>query len=456
MSAGQPVFAAKAKNSEIWDVEGRRFIDFGGGIAVLNTGHRHPKVMKRVYEQLERYTHTCLMVTPYEPAVQLAEKLNAIAPITGPNKTMLVTTGAEAVENAIKIARAATGRTDVIVFTGAFHGRTLLTMAMTGKVVPYKTKFGPFPPGIWRVPYPVEHKGFSVDDTSWRCNGCSRPMSTRRTSRRSSSSRCRARAVSTSRRRTSWCACASSATSTASSSSPTRSSRASGAPANGSPWSITASSRTSSPPPRAWPAASRWRPWSARRRSWTRPEPGGLGGTYAGNPVACAAGARRIEAFETEDLLAKSLKQGETILKRLKAIKKRRTGRPIGDIRGLGGMTAFELVTAAWRQRARCRGGQGALGRMPGARADDPHLRRLWRDGAAAGAADDPAARAEGRARHPGGGAGGVSAGRGRGASPTRGRADTHVPARVSGTDHLPSSPQGGGGSHCVVPNRTR
>ena len=105
------------------------------------------------------------MVTPYEPAVQLAEKLNAMAPTGGPNKTMLVTTGAEAVENAIKIARAATGRTDVIVFSGAFHGRTLLAMAMTGKVVPYKTRFGPFPPGISRVPFPIEHKGYTVEHT---------------------------------------------------------------------------------------------------------------------------------------------------------------------------------------------------------------------------------------------------------------------------------------------------
>jgi 4-aminobutyrate aminotransferase/(S)-3-amino-2-methylpropionate transaminase len=165
MSAGQPVFAAKAKNSEIWDVEGRRFIDFGGGIAVLNTGHRHPLVMKRVHEQLDKYTHTCLMVTPYEPAVSLAEKLNAMAPISGPKKTMLVTTGAEAVENAIKIARAATKRTGVIAFSGAFHGRTLLTMAMTGKTLPYKKNFGPMPAEIFHVPFPIEHHGVTVEDS---------------------------------------------------------------------------------------------------------------------------------------------------------------------------------------------------------------------------------------------------------------------------------------------------
>ena len=160
-----PIFAKTAENAEIWDVEGRRFIDFAGGIAVLNTGHRHPSVMRRVQEQLDSFTHTCFMVMPYLPFVELAEKLNALAPISGEKKSLFVTTGAEAVENAVKIARAHTGRSDVIAFHGSFHGRTLLTMALTGKVVPYKVKFGPFPGGVWHVPFPVEHKGISVEDT---------------------------------------------------------------------------------------------------------------------------------------------------------------------------------------------------------------------------------------------------------------------------------------------------
>ena len=128
------VYAARAENAEIWDVEGKRYIDFAGGIAVLNTGHRHPKVMAAAREQLERFTHTAFQVLAYEPYIALCERLNALAPFKGPAKTVLFTTGAEAVENAIKIARAATGRTGVIAFTGGFHGRTLLTMAMTGKV----------------------------------------------------------------------------------------------------------------------------------------------------------------------------------------------------------------------------------------------------------------------------------------------------------------------------------
>ncbi|HSD35587.1 MAG TPA: aminotransferase class III-fold pyridoxal phosphate-dependent enzyme, partial [Alphaproteobacteria bacterium] len=140
-----PIYAARAENAEVWDVDGKRYIDFAGGIAVLNTGHRHPKVMAAVQAQLERYTHTAFQVMAYEPYIALAERLNTLAPFKGPAKTILFTTGAEAVENAIKIARAATGRPGVIAFTGAFHGRTLLTMGLTGKVLPYKKGFGPFP-----------------------------------------------------------------------------------------------------------------------------------------------------------------------------------------------------------------------------------------------------------------------------------------------------------------------
>jgi 4-aminobutyrate aminotransferase/(S)-3-amino-2-methylpropionate transaminase len=345
MSPGQPVFASKAKNSELWDVEGRRYIDFGGGIAVLNTGHRHPKVMKRVYDQLERYTHTCLMVTPYEPAVQLAEKLNEIAPMSGPNKTMLVTTGAEAVENAIKIARAATGRSDVVVFTGAFHGRTLLAMAMTGKVVPYKTKFGPFPSGIWRVPYPIEHKGFSVDDTfdalKWLFKTDADPKTVAAivvepvqgeggfyVAPPEFLKRLRALCdehgilliadeIQTGFGRTGkWFAMEHFGV---------------------EPDLVTTAKSLAG----GFPLAA----VVGRAAIMDAPEPGGLGGTYAGNPVACAAALGVVEAFETENLLEKSLKQGELITKRLKSIRRRRQGRPIGDIRGLGGMTAFELVT---------------------------------------------------------------------------------------------------------------
>lgn len=158
------VFAVRAENAEIWDVEGRRWIDFCAGIAVVNTGHRHPRVMAAVRDQLDRFTHTCFQVVAYESYVRLAERLNALAPGRTPKKTFFMNTGAEAVENAIKVARAYTGRGGVIAFNGAFHGRTMMTLALTGKVDPYKKGFGPFPGEIFHAPFPDPLHGVTVDD----------------------------------------------------------------------------------------------------------------------------------------------------------------------------------------------------------------------------------------------------------------------------------------------------
>ena len=158
-------YAVKAENSEIWDADGNRLIDFASGIAVLNTGHRHPKVVAAVEEQLKAFTHTCHQVVPYENYVRLAERLNALAPGDFDKKALFVTTGAEALENAVKVARAATGRQAVITFNGGFHGRTFMTMSMTGKVAPYKIGFGPMMPDVFHVPYPNAAHGISVDDS---------------------------------------------------------------------------------------------------------------------------------------------------------------------------------------------------------------------------------------------------------------------------------------------------
>ncbi|ACI59669.1 4-aminobutyrate aminotransferase (plasmid) [Rhizobium leguminosarum bv. trifolii WSM2304] len=159
------IYAERAENAEIWDVEGRRYIDFAAGIAVVNTGHCHPKVIDAVKSQLDRFTHTCHQVVPYENYVRLAERLNDLVPGNFKKKTIFVTTGAEAVENAVKIARAATNRSAVIAFTGGFHGRTFMGMALTGKVVPYKTGFGAMMPDVFHVPFPVELHGTSVEDS---------------------------------------------------------------------------------------------------------------------------------------------------------------------------------------------------------------------------------------------------------------------------------------------------
>ena len=158
-------FIERALNAEVWDVEGKRYIDFAGGIAVLNTGHRHPKMVAAIEAQLQRFTHTCYQVLPYESYVTLAERINALTPGGHAKKTCFFSSGAEAVENAIKIARAYTGRPGIIAFSGAFHGRTMMGCALTGKVAPYKIGFGPFPAEIYHAPFPVDLHGVSVEDS---------------------------------------------------------------------------------------------------------------------------------------------------------------------------------------------------------------------------------------------------------------------------------------------------
>lgn len=156
-------YAEKAENSTIWDAEGNQYTDFAGGIAVLNTGHRHPKIIAAVTEQLTKFTHTAYQVVPYESYVSLAERINARAPIVGEAKTTFFSTGAEAVENAVKIARSYTGRHGIVTFGNGFHGRSFMTMAMTGKTAPYKRDFGVMPSGVFHARYPVESKGITVD-----------------------------------------------------------------------------------------------------------------------------------------------------------------------------------------------------------------------------------------------------------------------------------------------------
>lgn len=196
-------FAQSAENATLKDVEGNEYIDFAAGIAVLNTGHRHPDLVAAVEQQLQQFTHTAYQIVPYESYVTLAEKINALAPVSGQAKTAFFTTGAEAVENAVKIARAHTGRPGVIAFSGGFHGRTYMTMALTGKVAPYKIGFGPFHSSVYHVPYPSDLHGISTQDSSTPSNACLNQTSKRSRSRPLFSNRCRARAVSTLRQK-SW------------------------------------------------------------------------------------------------------------------------------------------------------------------------------------------------------------------------------------------------------------
>ena len=158
------IYVDRALNAEIWDIEGNRYIDFAAGIAVVNTGHCHPRIMAAVAEQMGRFTHTCHQVMPYEPYIRLAERLNSVVPGDFAKKTIFVTTGAEACENAVKIARIATGRNAVIAFGGGFHGRTFMGMSLTGKVEPYKKGFGSMMPDVYHVPFPMDVHGISTKD----------------------------------------------------------------------------------------------------------------------------------------------------------------------------------------------------------------------------------------------------------------------------------------------------
>jgi 4-aminobutyrate aminotransferase / (S)-3-amino-2-methylpropionate transaminase / 5-aminovalerate transaminase len=342
---GAAVMAAKAENSEIWDIEGNRYVDFGGGIAVVNTGHRHPLVMKRVYEQLEKFTHTCAMVMPYEPFIEVCEKLNAAVPISGEKKSALVTTGAEAVENAIKYARCYTGRSDVIAFHGGFHGRTLLGMALTGKVAPYKAKFGPMPGGIWHVPFPVAHKGISVEDSIhaiellFKCDVEPQRVAAIIIEPVQGEGGFYIAPQELMERLRQLCdehgilLIADEIQSGFG-----RTGKFFAMEHYGVEPDLVTSAKSLAG---GFPLAA----VTGRAKIMDAPDPGGIGGTYAGNAIACAAALGVFEAFETEGLLEKSVKQGELIMKRLNAIKAKKKGMPIGDVRGLGAMCAFEMVT---------------------------------------------------------------------------------------------------------------
>jgi 4-aminobutyrate aminotransferase / (S)-3-amino-2-methylpropionate transaminase / 5-aminovalerate transaminase len=342
---GAAVMAAKAENSEIWDIEGNRYVDFGGGIAVVNTGHRHPLVMKRVYEQLEKFTHTCAMVMPYAPFIEVCEKLNAVVPISGEKKTALVTTGAEAVENAIKFARCYTGRSDVIAFHGGFHGRTLLGMALTGKVAPYKAKFGPMPAGIWHVPFPVAHKGISVEDAIhaiellFKCDVEPQRVAAIIIEPVQGEGGFYIAPKDLMVRLRALCdehgilLIADEIQSGFG-----RTGKFFAMEHYGVEPDLVTSAKSLAG---GFPLAA----VTGRAKIMDAPEPGGIGGTYAGNAIACAAALGVFEAFETEGLLEKSIVQGEMIMKRMNAIKAKKKGMPIGDVRGLGAMCAFEMVT---------------------------------------------------------------------------------------------------------------
>ncbi|KUF11676.1 4-aminobutyrate aminotransferase [Pseudoponticoccus marisrubri] len=345
VASAAPVFADRAENAELWDVEGRRFIDFAGGIAVLNTGHRHPKVVEAAKAQEDRFTHTSFQVVPYEPYVALAEKLNALAPGDFAKKSLLVTTGAEAVENAVKIARVATGRPGVIAFTAGYHGRTLLTLGMTGKIAPYKKDVGPFPTDLFRVPFPSVRDGISVADSIRALEtlfltdaqpdrvaaiilepvlgeGGYHPVPTelwqalREICDREGILLISDEIQAGFGRTGTWFAVEHSGV---------------------APDLITVAKSMAG----GYPIAG----VVGRAEVMDAMGPGGLGGTYGGNPVACAAALAAIEAIQSEGLLARSTAMGEAMRARFADMGARVAPYRMWDIRGLGAMLAVEFVT---------------------------------------------------------------------------------------------------------------
>jgi 4-aminobutyrate aminotransferase/(S)-3-amino-2-methylpropionate transaminase len=336
-----PIFIERGENAEIWDVEGRRFIDFAGGIAVLNTGHRHPKIIQAVKDQLDHYTHTCFQVLAYEPYVELAERINAKAPGNFPKKTLFLTTGAEAVENAVKIARAHTGRSGVIAFGGGYHGRTLLTLGLTGKVVPYKTGFGPFPAEVFHARFPNALHGVSVDDAIESIEHIFKNDI--------EASRVAAMIVEPVQGEGGFNVAP-----------PEFLQRVralcdqhgivmiadevqTGAGRTGTWFAVEQSGVAPDLITMAKSMAGGF-PISAvvgRAEIMDAPAPGGLGGTYAGSPLACAAALAVLEVFEEENLLQRSRDVGQRITSRLQALAKDHPC--IAEVRGLGAMVAMEL-----------------------------------------------------------------------------------------------------------------
>jgi 4-aminobutyrate aminotransferase len=344
VSISLPVFAVFAENAEIRDIDGHSYIDFAGGIGVLNVGHRHRRVIDAAERQMRAITHACFQVTPYESYVRLAERLNELAPGDKPKKTIFLTTGAEAIENAVKIARHATGRPAMLSFGGAFHGRTMMALALTGKVTPYKAGFGPFPADVYHVPFPDEFRGVGVRDALRAIDELFH-----------------------------------------SSVAPDRVAAVIVEPVQGeggfnvAPFEFLRELRALCDRHGILLIADEIQTGFGRtgrmfaiEHSGVVPDlitvakslaggfplsgvigaaeimdsvaPGGLGGTYAGNPIACAAALAVLDVMRDEDILGRAAALGVRVRERMLAMARDPRFGCIGDVRGLGAMLAIELV----------------------------------------------------------------------------------------------------------------
>ncbi len=336
-------FIQKAKNAEFWDIEGRRFIDFAGGIAVLNTGHVHPKVQAAIAAQLERFTHSCYQVVPYTEYVDLAERINALVPIDGPVKTAFFSTGAEAIENAMKIARSSTGRTGVIAFGGAFHGRTMFSVALTGKVQPYKAGFGPFPPEIYHVPFPAE--GASLDETKhameqlFKCD--IEPSRVAAIVFEPVQGEGGFNVIQKDAVQWLRALCDQHGILLVADEVQTGFART-GKMFAMEHFGVSPDLMTMA---KSMAGGTTLSAVSGKAAVMDGPAPGGLGGTYAGNPLAIAASLAVLDVMAEERLPERAQKLGDQLVAHLK--QQRGTYKRIGDVRGLGAMVACEFIDPA-------------------------------------------------------------------------------------------------------------
>jgi 4-aminobutyrate aminotransferase / (S)-3-amino-2-methylpropionate transaminase / 5-aminovalerate transaminase len=349
-ASGVPYYIDRAKGALLWDVDGNEYIDFAGGIAVMNVGHSHPKVVAAIKDQAEKFTHTCFMVLPYEPAVRLAAKLEKAVPGSFPKASLFVNSGAEAVENAVKIARYATGRQGIICFENAFHGRTYLGMSLTSKVKPYKYGFGPFVPEIYRMPYAYCYRcsfGMTYPDCGLHCADHLRSFFVTHVAAEQTAAVIAepilgeggfvtppveyfgemrkicdefgilliADEIQTGMGRT-------------------------GALFAMEHYKVEADLTTVAK------SLAAGMPLSAvvgRKEIMDKVHLGGIGGTYGGNPVACAAALAVFDVIESEDLLARATALGKVMRARFDDFKEKYA--LVGDVRGIGPMLALELVS---------------------------------------------------------------------------------------------------------------
>ena len=342
ITTAHPVVVDRAQGSELWDVDGRRYIDFAGGIGVMNVGHAHPRVMEAVRAQLERATHTSFQVVAYESYLRLAERLCEVAPLPGPKKAIFFSTGAEAIENAVKIARAHTSRPAVISFRGSFHGRTLLALSLTGSVTPYKQNFGPYAAEIYQSPFPYEYRGWNTD----------RALASLESLFESEVSPKRVAAViiepvlgeggfvpapadflrrlrDVTERHGILLIVDEIQTGFG------RTGKFFGIEHSGvTPDLVTVAKSLAAGFPLSGVVG--------RADVMDAPDPGGLGGTYGGNPIACAAGVAVMDVMRDEKLAQRSVRIGSVVEERMQSWAKEHA--LVGDVRGMGAMMGMELV----------------------------------------------------------------------------------------------------------------